>query len=53
MAAILGRGKRKVAQFHRAEKDDEGMALKICTKAEDIPDGIKSHKKKRGLDNEN
>jgi hypothetical protein len=33
MAGILGRCKRKVAQFHRAEKDDERMALKICTGA--------------------
>jgi two-component system nitrogen regulation response regulator NtrX len=33
MAQILGRCRCKVAQFHRAEKDDEGMALKICTGA--------------------
>jgi len=30
----------KHAQFHRAEKVNEGMALKICTKAEDIPDDL-------------
>ena len=29
----------KRAQFRRAEKGDEGMALKICTKAEDMPNG--------------
>jgi hypothetical protein len=33
MAAILRCCKSKVAQFHRAEKDDERMALKICTGA--------------------
>ena len=27
------------AQFRAAEKGDEGMALKIRTRAEDIPDG--------------
>ena len=27
------------AQFRAAEKDDEGMALKILTRAEEMPDG--------------
>ena len=31
--------KDKWAQFRRAEKGDEGMALKIRTRAEDMPDG--------------
>ena len=30
------------AQFKAAEKGDEGMALKILTRAEDMPDGIKT-----------
>jgi hypothetical protein len=32
----------KGAQFRAAEKNDEGMALKIRTRAEDMPDGHKN-----------
>jgi len=38
--ARLKRSKKDYnAQFHRAEKTGEGMALKIRTRAEDKPDG--------------
>jgi len=31
------------AQFSAAEKGDEGMALKILTRAKDMPDGFGTH----------
>jgi len=37
--------KDKWAQFRRAKKGDEGMALKIRTRAEDISDGFETHRK--------
>ena len=33
------------AQFRRAEKGDEGMALKIRTRAEDMPDSNNMYRK--------
>jgi hypothetical protein len=52
MARIHGCWKCKVAQFHRAEKGDERMALKIRTRAEDMPDGREPFILKKKEENE-
>ncbi len=44
------------ASYARAEKSDEGMALKIRTRAEDMPDGkdnLENHTYKHGRETKN
>jgi hypothetical protein len=43
---VLQGSRINVRSYAAAEKDDEGMALKILTRAEDMPDGkdnLESH----------
>jgi hypothetical protein len=36
---VSSKGKKTSGMYAAAEKDDEGMALKILTRAEDMPNG--------------